>query len=137
MPIRMYIILIGAFFMGDAGIVVLTQKTKLTTMETIDANLQNPNMFNLGELLDACRKGDHKAQFQIYRLYYKTMFNICLAIINDPGEAEDIMQESFLKAFEAIETYNGSENFDNWLGRMVLNRATDFRNRNSSLFFNW
>jgi RNA polymerase sigma-70 factor (ECF subfamily) len=106
-------------------------------MEANYANIQNPDMFNLGELLEACRKNDHKAQFQIYRLFYKTMFNICLSIINDPCVAEDIMQESFLKAFETIETYNGSESFDNWLGRMVLNRATDFRNRNNSLFFNW
>jgi RNA polymerase sigma-70 factor (ECF subfamily) len=106
-------------------------------MKANDSNLQNPNMFNLGDLLDACKNGDQKAQFQIYRLYYKTMYNICLAIINDPREAEDVMQESFLKAFEEIENYTGSESFNNWLGRVVLSNANDFRKRNNSLLFNW
>jgi DNA-directed RNA polymerase specialized sigma24 family protein len=73
-------------------------------------------------LIESCKKGDHKAQLQVYRLYYKTMFNICRRIVNDPAEAEMIMQESFLDAFEEIEKYSGSENFDIWLRKFMESR---------------
>jgi DNA-directed RNA polymerase specialized sigma24 family protein len=52
------------------------------------------------ELIDDCRRGDQKAQFQIYKLYYKAMYNTSLRIVNSTLEAEDIMQEAFLSAFE-------------------------------------
>ena len=60
------------------------------------------------DLIDACRNGDQKAQFKIYKLYYKAMYNISLRIVNDPMEAEDIMQEAFLSAFEEIDKYSGN-----------------------------
>jgi DNA-directed RNA polymerase specialized sigma24 family protein len=59
------------------------------------------------DLINGCKSGDQKAQFSIYKLYYKAMFNTSLRIVNDTMEAEDIMQESFLSAFEKIETYSG------------------------------
>ena len=59
-------------------------------------------------LIDGCRKGDQKAQFQIYKLYYKAMYNTSLRIVKDTMEAEDIMQEAFLSAFEKIGSYSGN-----------------------------
>jgi RNA polymerase sigma factor (sigma-70 family) len=78
------------------------------------------------ELIESCRKKDIKAQFQIYRLYYKNMYNISLRIVNDSGEAEDIMQESFLSAFDRIDTFSGEVSFGAWLKRIVINRSLDF-----------
>jgi DNA-directed RNA polymerase specialized sigma24 family protein len=52
------------------------------------------------DLIDQCRKGNQKAQFQLYKLYYKSMYSVSLRIVNHEAEAEDIMQESFLKAFQ-------------------------------------
>ncbi|MCU0362576.1 MAG: sigma-70 family RNA polymerase sigma factor [Bacteroidales bacterium] len=77
------------------------------------------------DLIDACRKGDQKAQFRIYRLYYKSMYNISLRILNDPMEAEDIMQESFLAAFEKIGNYSGIVSFGAWLKSIVRNKSLD------------
>ena len=53
------------------------------------------------EIIDACKVGDRDAQFSIYKLYYKAMYNTSLRIVNDTMEAEDIMQDSFLQAFQA------------------------------------
>ena len=50
-------------------------------------------------LIDGCKAGDQKAQFQIYKLYYKAMYNTSLRIVSDTMEAEDIMQEAFLVGF--------------------------------------
>ena len=58
------------------------------------------NYFNIHqELIDKCRKENKKAQFEIYKLYYKQMFNTSLRIVNDYTEAEDVMHEAFLFAF--------------------------------------
>ena len=85
-------------------------------MANIEAAFKNLHQ----DLVDGCRAGDQKAQFQIYKLYYKAMYNTSLRIVNDTMEAEDIMQESFLSAFEKIETYSGTVSFGAWLKKMVF-----------------
>ena len=77
------------------------------------------------DLIDACRAGDRDAQFRIYKLYYKAMYNTSLRIVNDTAEAEDIMQESFLDAFRRIGSYTGEGSFGSWLKRIVVNRSLD------------
>ncbi len=77
------------------------------------------------ELIDRCMDGDQKAQFEIYKLYYKAMFNTSWRIVNDTMEAEDIMQESFLKAFKKLNTYKGEVSFGAWLKRIVVNHSLD------------
>jgi len=77
------------------------------------------------EVIDKCREGDSKAQFELYRLYYKAMYNACLRIVGDPHEAEDIMQESFFKAFDKISTYRNEVSFGAWLRRIVVNTSID------------
>jgi RNA polymerase sigma-70 factor (ECF subfamily) len=77
------------------------------------------------DIIDRCRSGEQKAQFQLYKLYYKAMYNTCLRIVNDSLEAEDIMQESFLKAFEKIHFYKGEVSFGAWLKKIVINHSLD------------
>lgn len=77
------------------------------------------------ELIDACVAGDRKAQFEIYKKYHKAMFNTCLRIVNNNGEAEDIIQEAFLDAFRRIRYYSGEGSFGSWLKRIVVNRSLD------------
>lgn len=81
------------------------------------------------DLIEGCISGDQKAQFQIYKLYYKAMYNTSLRIVNDTMEAEDIMQEAFLSAFEKIATYSGTVSFGAWLKRIVINRSLDVLNK--------
>jgi len=77
------------------------------------------------DIIDRCKKGEQKAQFQLYKLYYKAMFNTSFRIVNDRMEAEDIMQEAFLKAFDKIHTYSGRVSFGAWLKRIVINHSLD------------
>ena len=81
------------------------------------------------DLIDACRNGDRDAQFRIYKLYYKAMYNTSLRIVNDTAEAEDIMQESFLDAFQRLDSYTGEGSFGSWLKRIVINRSLDYLRR--------
>ena len=77
------------------------------------------------DIIDRCKSGEQKAQFQLYKLYYKAMYNTCLRIVNNTLEAEDIMQESFLKAFDKINHYKGEVSFGAWLKRIVINHSLD------------
>lgn len=77
------------------------------------------------ELIDECKNGNSKAQFEIYRLYYKAMYNTSLRLLNDSLEAEDVMQEAFLSAFKNINTYKEEVSFGAWLKKIVVNRSLD------------
>lgn len=78
------------------------------------------------ELIDRCRYGDRQAQFELYRLFYKGMYNVALRLIGNSDDAEDVMQEAFLNAFRKIDTYQGKVSFGAWLKRIVINRSLDF-----------
>lgn len=53
------------------------------------------------------------------------MYSICMRIINNESEAEDVMQEAFLNAFRKIDTYKGEVSFGAWLKKIVINRSLD------------
>jgi RNA polymerase sigma factor (sigma-70 family) len=78
------------------------------------------------ELINGCLIGDRLAQSEIYRLYYKAMYNTCYRIINDRVEAEDVMQEAFLSAFQKIGTYSNEISFGSWMKKIVINKSIDF-----------
>jgi RNA polymerase sigma-70 factor (ECF subfamily) len=100
---------------------------KMANVEAAFRNLHH-------DLLEGCKGGDQKAQFQIYKLYYKAMYNTSLRIVNDTMEAEDIMQESFLSAFEKIDTYSGMVSFGAWLKKIVINRSLDALSKKKAVF---
>lgn len=53
------------------------------------------------------------------------MYNVCLRMVGNAVEAEDVMQEAFLKALTKIDTYEGKVSFGAWLKKIVINRSLD------------
>ena len=86
---------------------------------------------NIDELLEKCRLGDQRAQMRVYNKYYKAMYNTALRIVKHSAEAEDIMQESFLKAFSKLDSFQGTSTFGAWLKKIVINRSINTFNKNS------
>lgn len=74
-------------------------------------------------LVDACRQGNRKAQFEIYKLYAKAMYNVALRIVNLEAEAEDVLQDAFLDAFTRIDGFKGDATFGLWLKQIVINKS--------------
>ncbi|MEM8894153.1 MAG: sigma-70 family RNA polymerase sigma factor [Bacteroidota bacterium] len=73
------------------------------------------------DLINASRLGSRDAQYQLYKLYNKAMFNVSLRITNHWEEAEDVVQESFVKAFRGLDSFRGDSSFGSWLKRIVIN----------------
>jgi DNA-directed RNA polymerase specialized sigma24 family protein len=88
-------------------------------MKPAFATKQNNPSDSSFELIQRCMSGDHSAQLQVYKLYYKPVFRTCMQIVNDPVVAEELMQESFLLAFEHINAYIGDISFTSWINRFI------------------
>jgi RNA polymerase sigma-70 factor (ECF subfamily) len=76
-------------------------------------------------IIERCKKGDKTAFQELYNLYSRAMFNISLRILNDVDEAEEVLQDSFLKVFSKIDTYDQTFAFGAWLKRIVINGSLD------------
>jgi RNA polymerase sigma factor (sigma-70 family) len=74
-------------------------------------------------IVERCKSGDRKAQYEIYKLYAKAMFNVSLRITHDYAEAEDVLQEAFLSAFQHIDSFQYQASFGSWLKKIVVNQA--------------
>ena len=75
----------------------------------------------LNKILEKCKLQERGAQFELYKLYSKAMYNICLRMMKQEADAEDVLQESFVKAFKNINSYKYDATFGAWLKRIVIN----------------
>lgn len=77
-------------------------------------------------LVELCKAGDQVAQVEIYRKYFRQVYNSCLMIVNNTADAEDLMQNSFIDAFNKVKHYRGPSSFAGWLKRIAINNSIDF-----------
>ncbi|MEZ5073012.1 MAG: sigma-70 family RNA polymerase sigma factor [Bacteroidales bacterium] len=73
------------------------------------------------DVIESCMKGDVRAQYQLYSLYAKAMYNICYRMTNVQEDAEDMLQESFSYAFSKLGSFRFESSFGAWLKRIVVN----------------
>ncbi|PIE86156.1 MAG: hypothetical protein CSA05_02130 [Bacteroidia bacterium] len=88
------------------------------------------------DVIEASKKGDIKAQYKLYQLYSRAMFNICYRMINSREEAEDLLQESFSEAFFQLERFRYESSFGAWLKRIVINKClNELKRKKAELVF--
>ncbi|MDT8374036.1 MAG: RNA polymerase sigma factor [Bacteroidales bacterium] len=75
------------------------------------------------DLIEECRRGSRRAQFRLYELYSKAMFNTAYRITGNREEAEDMLQEAFTDCFTKIGSYRSESTFGAWLKTIVINRC--------------
>ncbi|MCR9182820.1 MAG: RNA polymerase sigma factor [Flavobacteriaceae bacterium] len=78
---------------------------------------------HIDDLLALCLQGNQFAQMEVYNRYYGAMYTTALRIVKQTDEAEDIMQEAFLTAFNKLHTFKGEASFGAWLKRIVVNQS--------------
>lgn len=82
-------------------------------------------MFQI-DVVEQCKANDRKAQLQLYNQYCSGMFYVAMRFVKNSSDAEDIIQESFIKAFQKIHQFKGDVSFGAWLKRIVINKSIDF-----------
>ncbi|HEX4887842.1 MAG TPA: RNA polymerase sigma factor [Luteibaculaceae bacterium] len=80
----------------------------------------------LEQIIEGCARNDRKSQQLLHKKYYRRFMAICLRYTTNFDQAEDILQNSFIKIFNNIEKYKFEGSFDGWMKRIVVNTAIDY-----------
>ncbi len=84
-----------------------------------------------GQLIENCIRGERKSQKALYDLYSSKMYSICLRYSKNQMDAEDILQEGFVKLFNNLHRFRGEGSFDGWVRRIFVNTAIEHIRRKS------
>ena len=77
----------------------------------------------LDQIINHCKKNSPKAQEQLYKLYSKKFFGVCLKYSSNYADAEDNLQDGFMIIFNKIEQFNFKGSFEGWAKKILINNA--------------
>ncbi len=77
----------------------------------------------LEQIIKDCKKNHPKAQEQLYQLFAKKLFGVCLKYSRNYEDAQDSLQDGFLLIFRKIEQFTGKGSFEGWAKRVIINNA--------------
>ncbi len=100
------------------------------------------NVYQHEDIVLGCQRGDRRAQSELYRLYARAMFNICLRMTGSVETAEDVLQNSFIDIYSKIHSFRFEATVGAWIKRIVVNncinqlkkRQLDFTELNDNLY---
>ncbi len=78
-------------------------------------------MEDLKNIVNECASGDVRAQEKLYRMFAPKMFGVCLRYAKDRTEAEDNLQDGFIKVFAHIKSFRHEGSFEGWMRRIMVN----------------
>ncbi|WP_282122240.1 RNA polymerase sigma factor [Algibacter mikhailovii] len=78
------------------------------------------------DIIEQCKQNNRKAQLQLYNQYCDGMYIVAKRFLKDTADAEDVVQEAFIKAFSKLHQYKAEVTFGAWLKRIVINKSIDF-----------
>lgn len=79
-------------------------------------------------IIEGCVRGEKRAQDALYKKYASLLYGICLRYAKNKMEAEDVLQEVFVKIYNNIHTYHNDGSFEGWLRRIAVNTSiTQYR----------
>ena len=78
---------------------------------------------NLSQMWEGCLQNDRKHQEALYRALAPKMLAVCMRYANDRDEAQDILQEGFIKMFNNVHKYRGDGNLEGWIRRIMVHTA--------------
>jgi RNA polymerase sigma-70 factor (ECF subfamily) len=98
----------------------IAQPTRMATIQPIAGeNEQHPDV----ALVERVRAGDVSAYDELVRKYDRQVFRIAQHITQNREDAEDVMQDAFLKAYEKLDQFQGNSKFYTWLVRIAVNES--------------
>lgn len=82
------------------------------------------------DIVEKCKRGNRRAQFELYRLYSRAMYNVCLRMLRHEQDAEDLLQNSFVDVFTKLHTFKYHSSVGAWIKRIVVNNCINHLKRN-------
>ena len=86
-------------------------------------SVADDNNLTEAEIIQRAQSGDEAMFEHLYRRHSRRVYAICMRMVKDPVEAEDLTQEAFLLLFRKIHTFRGESAFSTWLYRLAVNRV--------------
>ena len=86
------------------------------------------------DLVERCKQGNRQAQFELYKLYSRAMYNVCLRMVKNETDAEDLLQNSFIDVFSKLHTFRFQSSVGAWIKRIVVNNCINFLKRRKVYF---
>lgn len=87
------------------------------------------------EIIKGCIDGDKKFQHLLYEKYASSMLGVCIRYFKDTEEAEDALQEGFIKVFKNIKKFRFEGSFEGWIRRIMINTALNYYRSNLKHYF--
>ena len=87
------------------------------------------NKHTENELIALCIKGDRTACRQLFSLYSGKMMALCYRFSRDKSEAEDMLQEGFVRIFDKLDLYSGQGTLESWMRRVMINNALKYKQK--------
>lgn len=78
------------------------------------------------DIVEKCKAGCRQSRFELYRLYSKAMYNICLRMVRYEPDAEDLLQDSFTDIFMKLHSFRYQSTVGAWMKRIVVNNCINF-----------
>jgi RNA polymerase sigma factor (sigma-70 family) len=88
---------------------------------------------NENDLIDGCLQGNRKMQYELYQRLAPKMYGVCLRYAANVAEAEDILQEGFIKVFGKLQSFRREGSFEGWVRRIFVNTAIEHFRKKSYL----
>ena len=89
-----------------------------------------PNAMTDEQLVIGCVKGDQGAQKALYQQFARKMMSVCMRYANNRDQAQDMLQDGFVKVFQKIDHFRGDGPLGGWIARTMVNTALDHIRRN-------
>lgn len=81
-------------------------------------------------LIKKCIDGNHLAQRKLFEMYAPKMFGVCLRYSKSEEQAEDALQDGFIKVYKNLKKYQGNGSFEGWIRRIIVNTCLDSIRKN-------
>ena len=78
------------------------------------------------DLIERCKQGHRDAQFELYRLYNRAMYNTALRMVQNTHDAEDLLQSTFVEVFMKLDTFRYESSVGAWIKRIMVNKSINF-----------
>jgi RNA polymerase sigma-70 factor (ECF subfamily) len=91
-------------------------------------------MLSEPELIERCRKGDRASQKALYDRYCKKMMVVCLRYSKSTIEAEDMLQEGFIRVFQGLDSFRHESKLETWMTRIMVNTALNHHRKKLYLY---